>query len=778
MKKVLRRFRYFPVVAPLVFVLFFFGLMPPKADLIVYTNNIVGEGSCTTYISSVNESFAFLYQANAYFGSELQTLRIPDIRFNVKTIYLTVYDIEEGDICSFDVSVFGIVITHVNANGKTHPLSKDIRGASDSAEGSLIHIAPKNPEAGSTVSFDGTGIIPVWLWCCYFALLVVIALLASFVFGVLAERNPGIVTPSLGTASVIAALLCGAFFCGSMPYVNYTYFLLNLLLLLAAALIMSALTLPWIGPVAVSVFTLIWYIMDFYVISFRGKPIMPADLKAISTAMEVANGYSLKPSWQMAVGALITALYCVTTILAYKREKKTSSVQPFRHRLLRRTISLACGILIAILCLNNSFVRSLNKFQWNENLIEGFHRQGIVLTYYQAAKSSHVRRPEGYTREVVESYLHEYVSGADTESKGIQPVNIIMVMNEAFSDLRTVGMDERIDVMPFIDSLKDNIVEGMLYASVFAGGTCNTEFEALTGNSLAFFGTGAYPYTENVTSPMFSLASYLRDQQYITEAFHANLAQNWNRNMVYPFLGFDTFHSIDDYPPLTEDTYIHSHPADLADYLFMDSINKQYQGQLRFLFNVTMQNHSGYERFEDLKEADTVKKYGAELPMPARVYLSLIKTSDDAVRQLVETYRDSEEPTMIIFFGDHQPGLRPTEQAGVYNSLEYALDYFKTKFFIWTNYETEAQHDVAISANFLPWLILERANFPLPPYVQMLKEVHEKYPVISAMGVIDAEGNVYSGVADLMDDPLIRKYQYIQYANVFDEISPDWFRAG
>ena len=133
---------------------------------------------------------------------------------------------------------------------------------------------------------------------------------------------------------------------------------------------------------------------------------------------------------------------------------------------------------------------------------------------------------------------------------------------------------------------------------------------------------------------------------------------------------------------------------------------------------------------------------------------------------------------MIIFFGDHQPGLRGDEQAGIYNALDYALDYYKTKFFIWTNYETEAQHDVAISANFLPWLILERANFPLPPYVQMLKEVHEKYPIISAMGVVDAEGNVYSGVADLMDDPLMRKYQYVQYANVFDEIDPQWFRAG
>ena len=769
--------RFLIYVLPLVFVLFFFGLMPPKPDLIIYTNNIVGEGTCTTYISSVNETFAHLYKANAYFGSELKTLRIPEIRYNVRTIYLTVYDVEEADICSFDISVFGIVITHVNAEGKTHPMTIDRRGATATQEGSLIHFAPKDPAAGSTAMFDGTGLIPLWLWICYFVFLLLISVLLSFALSVLVERVPAVRLPFLGMAAVLAALLAGAFFCGSLPYVDYTHFLLNAALLLAAALIVSGLTLPWIGPVAVSVFTLLWYIANFFVISFRGKPIMPADLKAVSTAMEVVNGYSLKPSWQMAVGILITALYCGAVILLCRRTKKKRKDRMLRKKLLMRGAAVAAGALIAVLCLNNSVVRSLNSFQWNENLIEGFHREGIVLTYVQAAKSSHVKRPDGYSKEAVDAYLEEYRSSASDASDLPRPVNIIMVMNEAFSDLRTVGLDSRVDVMPFIDSLKENTCEGSLYASVYAGGTCNTEFEALTGNSLAFFGTGAYPYTENVTSPMFSLASYFRDAGFVTEAFHANRAQNWNRNMVYPFLGFDVFHSIDDYPPFTEETYVHSHPADLADYLYIESVNDGYRGQKRFLFNVTMQNHSGYEHFEDLEEADTVKEYASGLPIESRVYLSLIRVSDKAVEQLVETYRDSDEPTMIIFFGDHQPGQPAEAQRELYSGASFRIDYFKTKFFIWTNYETEAVENESISANYLPWLILERGNFPLPPYIQMLKEVHEKYPIISSQGVIDAEGNVYDGVSELLEDPLIRKYRYVQYANVFDEIDPAWFQT-
>lgn len=66
----------------------------------------------------------------------------------------------------------------------------------------------------------------------------------------------------------------------------------------------------------------------------------------------------------------------------------------------------------------------------------------------------------------------------------------------------------------------------------------------------------------------------------------------------------------------------------------------------------------------------------------------------------------------------------------------------------------------------------------LPPYFKMLKEVHYRYPVITSQGFIDNEGNYYSSITDLSDDPLIRMYQYVQYANMFDDIDEDWFAIG
>ena len=501
---------------------------------------------------------------------------------------------------------------------------------------------------------------------------------------------------------------------------------------------------------------------------------MPADLKAIGTAKEVMGDYTFMPSWKMIVGIAVVIGYAIAVVYTWKNNR-TNNRLSVKRQLIRRSCAIVAAAVLMIAGVNTQAFKSLNSFAWDAMLLKCFHEDGIILTYLKSALNSGVKRPTGYSREIVNEYLSEYTR---TETDGVRPTNIIMVMNEAFSDLRTVGLDKRIDVMPYVDSLEDNTINGNLFVSIFGGGTCNTEFEALTGNTLAFLGIGAYPYTENVTGPLFSLASYFRDRGYLTEAFHANEAQNWNRNMVYPNLGFTEFHDIYDYSEALSDIpYLHKHPADQADYSYIEMISAENGNMPQFLFDVTMQNHSGYEHWEDVKKADSVMEWGSDLYEDSKIYLSLIKASDDEVRQLVEPYRDSDDPTMIIFFGDHQPGLPSAAQNEIYTGAEYYLDWYKSKFFIWTNYETNAEHDISISANYLPWLILERGNFPLPPYVQMLKEVHEKYPVISAMGVIDAEGTVYGSVNEVLDDPLIQKYQYIQYANLFDEIDPAWFEV-
>lgn len=776
MKKLFVKLNCFFAVFPLVFALLFFGLMPVKYEAVLYTDHVEGEGICVTHLCEA-ESFSPFYEVAFYFGSELKKANIVGYPYNVKNISLNISDVSRFDITSLDAYVWGIHVKHYDGN---QIMTTSDRVETDAAvfenRDNVFHVEVTDPKKG--VSFDlHKEMIPKAFWVVYFAVVLTASLLLALLVETLSQRWSFLPRFLAGISGVLTALLAGQFFCGSLPYAASLSSLLNWLLLYALSLLVGALTLPWLGTVLTMGFTLFWYVANYFVILYRSKPIMPSDLKAIGTAKEVMGSYSFAPGWQLVLGAVVTVAYAVGVVLVSRKktgepEEKRSGL---KQQLLRRGAGLICAAVFLFAGTHNPVFASVNDFQWDGAVMKSFHKDGMVLTFLNSALSAGVKMPEGYSKEAVEDYLAEYQAAQTEPVTGTQPTRIIMVMDEAFSDLRTVGLDSRVDVMPFIDSLDKNTVEGSLYVSIFGGGTCNTEFEALTGNTLAFLGAGAYPYTENVTKPLFSLASYFKERGYLTEAFHANEAQNWNRVNVYPNLGFDTFHSIEDYPPFSEETWLHEHPADLADYRYMAQVDEENRDKPRFLFNVTMQNHSGYERWEDVEEAESVKKYVPDLYMDTRVYLSLVKASDEAVKELVETYRDSDEPTMIVYFGDHQPGLPGVAQNEIYTAMDSYLDVFQSKFFIWTNYETEEQHEVKISANYLPWLILERGNFPLPPYVRMLKELHEQYPVISAQGVMDRDGELYYSVDALADDPLIQKYRYIQYANLYDEISPDWF---
>ena len=762
------------IALPLVFVMVFFGYLPIRYDIVLQTDNIVGEGICQSFMCP-SGTYIGKYSVTFYFGSQLKKATIVGYHYDVDSIQLVNSDVTEFEITGIDTYIKGIHLNHFDPTDIL-PDGEEVIGtkAKLSSRDGVLHVDVFDPDQGSTIGI-GQKFVPTWFWIVYSAGIFVLSLLFSFLLNYIFRRLPSLKFSAMCLTCIGVSYLAGSYFCGSFPFVTYTKLLLNILFLYSLSLLINAVSLPYLGTLLTMGFTVFWYIANYYVIALRNKPIMPADLKAAGTAAEVLGGYTFIPSWKMILGLIIVLIYAVLLILVWKQNKPTEK-QPLKTKLIRRGVSAIVAIALFFFGVNTNTFKSLSDFAWDVVLLKSFHEDGMVLTYLKSAYNSDIKKPEGYSKEIVDNYLKEYQTKATDNTAGIQPVNIVMVMNEAFSDLRDVGLSEQIDVMPFIDDLKENTIEGNCYVSIFGGGTCNTEFEALTGNSLAFFGSGAYPYTENVTDQLFSLAEYFRNIGYSTTSFHANNPRNWNRNIVYPYLGFETFYSIEDYKEHGEVEYLHDLPADISDYLFIESVNQQQKGQKQFLFNVTMQNHSGYERWLDVEKAESVKEYGSQLYEDTQIYLSLIKASDDEVKQLVEYYQSVEEPTMIIFFGDHQPGLPGVAINEIYTGVESYLDFYKTKFFIWTNYESEEIHDYKISANYLPWLILERGNFQLPPFVQMLKEVYSKYPVISSQGVMDSEGNIYTGIAEIEDDPLIKKYQFIQYANLFNEIDEGWFK--
>ncbi|MBT9777213.1 sulfatase-like hydrolase/transferase, partial [Clostridium sp. MCC353] len=190
-----------------------------------------------------------------------------------------------------------------------------------------------------------------------------------------------------------------------------------------------------------------------------------------------------------------------------------------------------------------------------------------------------------------------------------------------------------------------------------------------------------------------------------------------------------------------------------------------------FVFNVTMQNHGGYDIDNGSLEENIYALNGNN--RVANCYLSLINESDNALKYLIDYFSKEDENTMIVFFGDHLPALSDSAYQDLMGQslevLKKDIEMYQTPFFIWTNYNLEVRNIDYISSNYLGSIILDEANLPLPVYQQYLLNLYEAIPVIGYQGCFDYEGNFYSyndlpfELRKLLDQYECMQYNHIKY---------------
>lgn len=367
-----------------------------------------------------------------------------------------------------------------------------------------------------------------------------------------------------------------------------------------------------------------------------------------------------------------------------------------------------------------------------------------------------------------------------TPAPAVKP-NIIAVMCESFADLRTVGdIETNMEVMPFIDSLQKNTIKGSTYVSTYGGGTANSEYEFLTGNSMAFLPNGSVPYQQYIDESAGSLAGILKQQGYAAIAVHPFTGSGWNRPSVYEAFGFDDFLSDEDF---VDPVYLRQYISDESSYdKLIDLYEAKPEGQPIFLFNVTMQNHGGYVPKKDNFDAQIkITSPAGDFP-EAEEYLSLANESDKQLKELVDYFSSVDEPTVIVFFGDHLPKLKNS----FYDTLlgkdlttlspEEMVKLYRTPFLVWANYDIPEQEIEAMSLNYLSSLVLKTAGLPMPDYNHFLNDMFASFPVICPLTVMSADGTIYPGVsAAAASDPsgLLRDYSILGYNNMFDKTGRD-----
>ena len=541
-----------------------------------------------------------------------------------------------------------------------------------------------------------------------------------------------------------------------MEPVNMVY---NLAVFFALGLLLYAITLRWKLSISLaSVILFMWCVANGLVWQFRGKEIVFSDLAAAGTALSVAGQYIPELTLRITVGLSVWVLMMLAQFsipkLEWSKKRRTRIIA------LTLTVVMAAAVFFG--------VRSITLLTYSTR---GTTTNGTYLNFLKSIADSIIKEPEGYSVEVMDALEAEY---ADVQNQA--GPNIIVVMNESFADLSVLGseLSTNQEVLPFYNSLKENIVRGYALTPAFGGATANAEFEFLTGHNMGQLPSGSYPYQQYIYGNVAALPWVMQEMGYDTFATHPMLATGWSRNKIYPMIGFEESTFMDDYP---QQNLVREHVSDQETYEYvMEKMYAKEEGSKQFLFCITMQNHGGYRyEGENYTKHIELEGYSQEYPQ-AEQYLSVLHESDKALEYLITELENYPEDTVLLFFGDHLPNVEAelfTELHG--KELETLDEQAKKRtvpFFVWANFDIEEkilEENTCLS--YLSLYLLEAAGLELPAYYQFLQEMEDVIPSMNNLGYYSRSQGALIPYAEATGEEKawLDKYAIVQYNNLFDE---------
>lgn len=513
---------------------------------------------------------------------------------------------------------------------------------------------------------------------------------------------------------------------------------------------------------------------NYFVVMFRSNPIVPWDIYSFETAMGVADNYVFSVDWALAEHIAMFILMLIVGVRTNIRLNK---------KILRPILTVAMCIpayfYISYLWQDNLERNTgLNDTLFNAKYMHS--KDGFFVSFILDIHFLQIEEPKNYSDEYALSLLNEQkVEKVETPE---ELPDIIAIMDETFSDPAVLGeFETNKDYMPFVHSILRgevaNTISGYADVSVLGGNTANSEFEFLTGNSMAFFSNGSVPYLQYIRDGISTIVPQLEEYGYTTYGTHPYRAKGWNREFIYDLMGFDYRYFQGSFP--FEDK-LRNYVSDEADFKSILEWRNNTEGPF-FMFNVTMQNHSNYGGDFDNFDPQIVAKFKNTYSNKyLNKYLSLMYETDQDVASLLSELSQSDRKTIVVFWGDHQPNdyvVRP-----IYK--EYGLDFDnqtyeqqqqrqKTPFFIWANYDIQEQTNVEISLNYLNILLFETAGLQLDEYQTFRKNLWQgQIPMMNAVGYRNDDGDLveYDDAPEEIQN-LLNEYQNIQYYRMEREYS-------
>ena len=508
--------------------------------------------------------------------------------------------------------------------------------------------------------------------------------------------------------------------------------------------------LPPLSTLGMAVLGCVPCAVNFYTLQLRGEPFLPWDLAQVSEAAGVASAAGIKIQTSMIVTAVVELALMAGSFFLYRGRHK--------QRWLPRVAGSAATAAALCLLIFGVYLQpavcqaiGIVPDAWMQDRYYRYY--GVVTGFMTNLSNLEIDKPDGYSEEAVDAILDNVAESQKFSTSPLYPTSyaattakdeqvkkptIIYVMNESYwdvSELEQYGIKFDTDVSANLHALQQTSAYGRAYSPSFGGGTCDVEFEALTGYSASFLPSGSKPYQQHVTKPMFALPSYLKTQGYQTAAVHCFWAKYWSRDTAYPNLGLDDFISLEDMHGVTKVRKHYWTNGLVTDDSMADQIIGQYEKMKAssdepvFLHAVTMQNHTNYNK-DNYPDDQRVKVLEHPAGMKASTVGALedfatgIRDADAMMGKLTAYFSQVDEPVILVFWGDHYNPI--DSNYDVYTTTGYASDssadprLHQTTLLLWSNY-SDAQVDLGtIAAYDISPVMMNLYGLQQPLYFQFL----------------------------------------------------------
>lgn len=468
---------------------------------------------------------------------------------------------------------------------------------------------------------------------------------------------------------------------------------------------------------------------NYLKMSYRQEPIYPDDLKMI-TEFNLLKDMTGTPIF---IGLMLLAILAFGGVVwaIVRSFKKDRTFQIYRILTLVMTVAMM-GYFSNFNNPNNLLRKAYNQtalwIPYSQKM--NYYNTGFIGGFLYNLKVEPMERPEGYSKEKINEITEKYQAIADEKNQTAsdeQP-NIIYVMSESFSDPSHLnGVTVTGDPLADYREVANQTYSGRMLSQNYGGGTANIEFEALTGLSMALFnGQMTTPYTMLVPKldQLPSLVSTLNAQNYRTTAIHPYNTSMYKREDVYQTLGFDSF--------ISEGNMTYTDTIDNNPYISDESAYKEILDLLKdeetpqFVHLVTMQTHMPYAgKYSQLDFSATTEDNNGTDTLDN--YLQDIAYSSQALKAFTEALKDTPRRTLVVFWGDHLPGIYSDE---IKNKNEKQALH-QTEFLMFDTageLEKRETNDAVTSPFYFAANLLEQTNQKTTGFYQLLLEMESAIP--------------------------------------------------